>query len=110
MATLTEQPPRCMGPSREHHRTVGFQPCHCSAGRTGHRTYWCTDWGLTAPGFTMTRAVIGVGFGHRTQADLAPNPDPGTLSVSSLGGSGSATNTKISAERSSWNTYLTVRL
>ena len=43
MAILTEQPPRCLGPSREHHRTVGFQPCHCTDGRTGHRTYWCQD-------------------------------------------------------------------
>jgi len=43
MAILIEQAPLCLGPSREHHLTVGWQPCHCTAGRTGHRTFWCLD-------------------------------------------------------------------
>lgn len=43
VATVTEQPPPCLGPCCEHHRTVGFQPCHCTAGRAGHRTYWCQN-------------------------------------------------------------------
>lgn len=23
------------------HMIVGWEPCHCTAGHTGHRTYWC---------------------------------------------------------------------
>lgn len=40
---LVEIPPRCLGPSSEHHRLVGWQPCHCSSGRTGHRLHYCQD-------------------------------------------------------------------
>ena len=42
-AVTEERPPHCPNghPFLAGQMIVGWEPCHCTAGHTGHRTYWC---------------------------------------------------------------------
>ena len=42
---LVEHPPPCPRghPYRADHVIVGWEPCLCTPGHTGHRSYWCVD-------------------------------------------------------------------
>lgn len=42
---LVEKWPNCPGghPYRADHVVIGWEPCLCAAGRTGHRSYWCRE-------------------------------------------------------------------
>ena len=56
---MTETPPPC---SEGHvfepdHVIVGWKPCLCAPGHTGHRSYWCRDHGIWAEPRTVEAAA-----------------------------------------------------
>lgn len=64
---LVEQPPPCPhGHTYQPEQVIaGWEPCLCTPGHTGHRTYWCREDGTVqlVPACTRRRSDSARGMG-----------------------------------------------
>lgn len=58
---LTEHPPLCPEghPYQPDRVIVGWEPCLCTPGHTGHRTYWCREDGVVLLVPACLRTEVG---------------------------------------------------